>query len=112
MTTAGVNVKSGTVWDTLTFMRSEQFSIPPASASIGGACYGLSRCANSVLAADIMTIDITVSQPLDAAYSEVAGVELKEAFESLRRQMVSEGIPFLDAAELESEIASRKGTRS
>ncbi len=39
-------------------------------------------------------------------------LNLKETYENLRHQMVSEGLPLLSATELESEIAERKGTRS
>ena len=44
--------------------------------------------------------------------SQVSAADLRDAYEHLRRQMAIEGTPFLNATELEREIADRKGTRS
>jgi hypothetical protein len=132
--TTGVNVNAGGELGTIA-LYSEHFSIPPASALIGGASYGslpgpmpplggivvagiigvalgLSGPAGAVNEHSWPTIEITVAPAAHLAHDPVEGVDLKGAYEALRRQMVFEGVPFLDAAELEREIADRKGTRS
>ena len=131
--TTGVNVKAGGELGTIALC-SEQFNIPPASASIGGASYrplvirmpplsgmvvaGIVGAALTLSAPAAVnevawpTVEITVAPIVLGAHGEMAGFDLKTTYDELRRQMVSEGVPFLNAAELEREIADRKGTRS
>ena len=48
----------------------------------------------------------------ESALLEVSGASLKASYENLRRQMEAEKLPFLNAEELECEIADRRGNRS
>lgn len=122
----GVNVSARGELGTIAPLYSEQFSIPPASASIGGVSYGplAGQLAplGGVVVAGIVGAALVISgcpttdekgwPTIEITVAQRAGVGLKEAYEELRQQMVCEGVPFLNAAELEQEIADRKGTRS
>ena len=128
--TRGVNVSAGGGLGSIE-LYSEMFDIPPASASIGGAAYdspvgiippfGGMVVAGIISAALILspasssdtwpTLEITIAPTADIAPGQGATMDLRAAYEGLRRQMLSEGIPFLNADELEREINDRKGSR-
>ena len=57
-------------------------------------------------------IETSVAPVAPVTQERKTGDDLRESYEALRRQMIAEGIPFLNEAELEHEIADRKGTRS
>jgi hypothetical protein len=112
-------------------MASEQCPIPASNPMIGGTNCGLTipfmppvgklliagiigvtlMVADSAAEAPLAPIEITVVPQAAPILAEVSGLDLREAYEHLRQQMAAEGIPFLNAAELEREIADRKGTR-
>lgn len=130
MVMTGVNVNAGGELGPIAALSSEQFNIPPANASIGGTSYGSivgpMPPFRGVVVAGVIGIGIAVANehawPMveisvnPEAYivhgGQMTGDDLRQAYEELRRQMVSEGIPLLNAAELEREIADRKGPRS
>jgi hypothetical protein len=113
-------------------LRSEQLSIPPANASVGGVSYssldaqripplegkggivvtGISTSDLTFPTNTWPTLEITVAPTALTPESHSVEFDLEGSYEELRRQMASEGVPFLDADELEREIADRKGTRS
>ncbi len=128
---AGVNVDANAGMEGVIMATSEQSGIPPANAKIGGTSpistipfmpVGSLLIAGvigvTLLVADAAAqgveapIEISVVPSYTVYASQMTEADLREAYEGLRRQALSEGIPFLNAAELEREIAGRKGTRS
>jgi len=97
---AGVIVKAllPILWPVAASGEQAFLRFKPPVASVDGVSYG--------------SISVTVPPDAAMARGHAAGADLKEAYEQLRQQMLSEGLPFLGAAELEREIAERKGTRS
>ena len=128
----GVNVDANAGLEGVVTLTSEQLDIPPANAKIGGTNSALAipfMPVGSLLVAGVIGITLMVSngasQPVEAfapieisvapamsSLAQVTPLDLREAYEHLRQQMLSEGIPFLNATELDQEIADRKGTRS
>jgi hypothetical protein len=123
--TTGINVAAGGELGTIE-LYSGQLNIPPASAEVGGASFN--PTVNAVVIAGIIGKAATLYRPLGSEnehawpkieisvasmpHDRVAQGNLKAVYEELRRQMVAEGLPFLNATELEREIAERKGIRS
>jgi hypothetical protein len=136
MIITGVNVNAGGELGPIASLSCEQFTIPPVNASIGGASYGSAPFHippfRGLIVAGVVATAVAMSVPSVAAGEhpplvveisvdpgeymfhggQMTGADLRQAYEDLRRQMLSEGIPFLNAAELEREITDRKGTRS
>jgi hypothetical protein len=112
-------------------LTAEQCDIPAVSAKIGGTqptsiiplmpvglpvagiiSVGLTIHPNDYIApVPVAPIEITVV-PSAVIVAQGTGLDLKQAYEMLRQQMLSEGLPFLNEEELEREIVDRKGTRS
>ncbi|HLX41934.1 MAG TPA: hypothetical protein VKR43_00795 [Bryobacteraceae bacterium] len=126
----GINFKTGIEVEGIV-LTSEQYDIPFASAKIGGTqptttipmmpvgllvagmiSAGLSSLSgNDISSVRLAPIEISVV-PSAAVAARGSNFDLKQAYEQLRQQMVSEGIPFLNPEELDHEIADRKGNRS
>lgn len=120
---AGINVNTGAGLGVV--LTAEQFDIPPVNATIGGTrpssiipLMPVGLLVAGMISATLTVIDPSVNvadapmAPIEISVVQVSAHDLKQAYEHLRQQMISEGIPFLNAAELEREIAERKGTRS
>jgi hypothetical protein len=121
--TTGVNASANVGPSTLV-LYSQQLSIPPASASIGGICYpSLPVRVSPFIGATVAGINapfipagVNIAEypwPTIEATVEADAliIDVRARYDDLRWQMVSEGIPFLNAAELTLEIADRKGSR-
>lgn len=126
----GFNVNAGGELGAALRLSPEQLDIPPANAAIGGALYGptitmlplTSLVVEGITITGMVPYDVGGGRGLPTIYVSIApilsnhdddrNVDIKAAYEKLRQQMAAEGIPFLNAAELEREIADRKGTRS
>lgn len=125
----GLNVKPGGELGGVMQVSPEHFEIPPADAAIGGASYassmtisiaalaGLSFAITALMSAPPLQQNLPVLE-ITIAYGDhqTTGitedkVHVKSAYEMLREQMASEGTPFLNATELEREIAERRGMR-
>ena len=88
------------------------FMAPVGKLLIAGIIGATLMVADPAADAPFAPIEISVVPQAAAMLAEVSVLNIREAYELLRQQMASEGIPFLNAAELEREIADRKGTRS
>src|ERR1022692_4451226 len=126
----GINFDTGVGADGIV-LTAEQCDIPAVSAKVGGTqptsivplmpagllvagiiSVGLTIRPNDHIAhVPITPIEISVV-PSAAIVAQGSALDLKQTYELLRQQMLSEGLPFLDAEELEREIVDRKGTRS
>jgi hypothetical protein len=126
----GINFDTGAGAERVV-LTSEQYDIPFASAKVGGTqpttiiplmpvgllitgmiSVGLSLHPNDdTPPAPLAPIEISV-EPSAAVFVPGSVLDMKQAYEHLRQQMLSEGLPLLDAEELEREIADRKATRS
>lgn len=124
---SGVNVNAGGGLAGVLTIISEHYSIPPSNVEIGGVTYSRSMipivpirdlivagitggAGTQVAEASDSPVEISVV-PQFGLEADTPAFDVKDAYERLRRQMISEGLPFLNASELEREIADRKGSR-
>ena len=128
----GMNMNVNDGLEGAVMLTSEQCAIPPANAIVGGTNATSTipfTPVGSLLIAGMIGLTLLVADPfVHAVETPLGSIEIsivptplqtnvsilnpRETYERLRQQMASDGIPFLDAAELEREIADRKGTRS
>lgn len=97
-------------------MNPNPLDIPAVSAKIGGTQptsiiplmpVGLLVAGiinDNIAPVPIAPIEISVV-PSAAIIAQGSALDLKQAYELLRQQMLSEGLPFLDQEELEREIS-------
>ncbi|HXP86326.1 MAG TPA: type II toxin-antitoxin system HicB family antitoxin [Bryobacteraceae bacterium] len=89
------------------------YGTSPQEATVKAQALALRVIAEEIEHGEVLPVIETSVAPVARATQGVkAGNDLRKAYEELRRQMAAEGIPFLNQAELEHEIADRKGTRS
>lgn len=122
----GANIEAGV--ELRIVLTSEQAAFPAISARVGGTQpttiipFMPVMIVAGVIATGLMVepaggpvaaapIEISVASNAPVVASGVT-LGLKEVYEQLRMQMASDGLPFLNADELEREIADRKGSRS
>ena len=119
----GINYNSP-VW----MVVAEQSGLPPRppTAEVGGTepTSSAPSMPAGFIAAGIISLGLASMANLPTTLIEITSVSLvtpaddntaiglKSAYETLRTQMRDEGVPFLNAQELESEITERKGIRS
>jgi predicted RNase H-like HicB family nuclease len=89
------------------------YGASPQEATVKAQALALRVIAEEIEHGEVLpVIQTSVTPVAPATHAGKAGNDLRESYEALRRQMIAEGIPFLNEAELEHEIADRKGTRS